>query len=76
MERIRPPYRPEDDQPFGGERWGCFWLVTIFIGLIVVYVAIRILLNVDSSWIYLLNILLGVVEAYLVVNYLSGRYRR
>jgi len=76
MERIRPPYRPENDQPFGGERWGCFWLVAIFVGLIAAFVAVRILLDVDGIWLYVLDILLGAVEAYIIVNYLSRRYRR
>jgi len=76
MERIRPPYQPEDDKPFGGERWGCFWLIAIFVGLIIASIVIRALLDVEGVWLYALQILLGVAEAYIIVNYFTRRYRR
>jgi len=38
-ERIRPPYRPDDDKPFSWARWGCFYVIALLIGLIALYFA-------------------------------------
>jgi len=38
-ERIRPPYRPDDDKPFSWARWGCFYILALIAGIIVLYFA-------------------------------------
>ena len=68
MERIRPPYHPEDDTPFGGERWGCFWTFVWICGLLALALIARIFFHSYISWLFIIAIV-AVIQQHVRKKY-------
>jgi len=74
-ERVRPPYRPEDDEPFRGERWGCFW-ASVLAGSGIATLLLSTLLVSHRTAHNLLTVIAYLLIGFAIGNYFRLRHRR
>jgi hypothetical protein len=74
-ERIRAPHYPEDDTPFGGERWGCFWLI-FQVAVAWLLLILTGLFITDPDWRWWLRSVVGLLLFWQIGSYFRRKLRR